>query len=155
MVLTKLKSNPLALIFILVAIVVIVYASQFPEGGELGPGFFPILVSAAILVFAVVDIIVDDDTELEMSDFSMIPAAVMFVFLTAYLLLMPYTGFLVGTMLFLPIGLYYSNIRSKLMIALISVGLPIVLFYIFSDLFMVRLPEGIIPISRLLPPLPV
>lgn len=155
MVLTKLKSNPLAVIFLLVAVVVITYASQFPEGGELGPGFFPILVSVAIIVFAVVDIVVDDDTELEMSDFSMIPAAVMFVFLTAYLLLMPYTGFLVGTMLFLPIGLYYSNIRSKLMIALISVGLPIVLFYIFSDLFMVRLPEGIIPISRLLPPLPV
>ncbi|MDJ1433685.1 tripartite tricarboxylate transporter TctB family protein [Halostagnicola sp. A-GB9-2] len=155
MALTKLKSNPLSVIFILVSVVVIAYATRFPDGGELGPGFFPILVSAAIIVFAVADIVVDDDTELEISDFSMVPAAVMFGFLTAYLLLMPYTGFLVGTMLFLPVGLYYSNIRSKLMITVISIGLPIVLFYIFSDLFMVRLPEAIIPVSRLLPPLPL
>ncbi|AHG01701.1 hypothetical protein HALLA_04680 (plasmid) [Halostagnicola larsenii XH-48] len=155
MVLNKLKSNPLAAIFMLVAVVVIASANQFPDGGSLGPGFFPIIVSVGIIAFGIADILVDDDTQLEMSDFSITPAVIMFAFLVGYLLLMPITGFLVGTMLFLPIALYYSTVRSKLMIALISIGLPILLFYVFSQVFMVRLPEGIIPVSRLLPQLPV
>lgn len=155
MALNKFKSNPLAAVFILVSIVVIASANQFPSGSNLGPGFFPIIVSVGIIAFGIVDILVDDDTQLEMSNFSMTPPVIMFAFLVGYLLLMPITGFLVGTMLFLPIALYYSTVRSKLMIALISIGLPILLFYVFGRIFMVRLPEGIIPISRLLPQLPV
>lgn len=155
MALNKLKSNPLAAVFILVSVVVIASANQFPTGSGLGPGFFPIVVSVGIIAFGIADILVDDDTQLELDEFSITPAVIVLAFLVGYLLLMPITGFLVGTMLFLPIVFYYSTVRSKLLIAILSVGLPILLFYIFSQLFMVRLPEGIIPISRLLPQLPV
>ncbi|TVT78584.1 tripartite tricarboxylate transporter TctB family protein, partial [Haloferax volcanii] len=51
--------------------------------------------------------------------------------------------------------LYYSNIHSKLLLAVLSIGFPIALFYIFGRIFLVRLPEGIIPVSRLLPQLPL
>lgn len=149
------KSNPLSILFILFSLVVIYYANRFPDGGELGAGFFPIMVSVGIIVFAVADVLADDDTELELSDYDVTPAAIVTVLLVGYVLLMPITGFLVGTMAFLPIILYYSTVRSKPLIALISVGFPIALFYIFSRIFMVRLPEGIIPISRLLPELPL
>lgn len=149
------KSNPLSIVFILFSLAVIYYANQFPDDGELGAGFFPIALSAGIILFAIVDLAVDDETELDPSEFELTPLAVVGALLVGYVFLMPYTGFLVGTMAFLPIILYYSEVRSKLMIAAISIGLPILLFYIFSRIFLVRLPEGVIPISRLLPQLPL
>ncbi|GAA0236252.1 tripartite tricarboxylate transporter TctB family protein [Haladaptatus pallidirubidus] len=151
----KIRSNPLALVFIVISIAVILFASRFPDNGQVGPGFFPIIISAGIIVFAIVDLIVDDDTELEMIDFDFKSAALVFVLLLLYLGLMPVLGFLIGTMVFLPIVLYYSGIRSKITIISISICLPVALFYIFSRFFLVRLPEGIIPFSRLLPTLPI
>ncbi|ELY59023.1 tripartite tricarboxylate transporter TctB family protein [Natronolimnohabitans innermongolicus] len=151
----NITSNPLAAVFILLSFATIYYASQFPSGEGLGAGFFPIVISLTIIVFAVADIIVDDDTELDVSDFELTPAVIVTGLLLAYLAVMPYTGFLVGSMLFLPPIMYYSDVRSKPLIATVSLLLPIVLFYIFSRIFMVRLPEGIIPISRLLPELPL
>lgn len=149
------KSNPLSIAFILFSLTVIYRANQFPDNGELGAGFFPIMLSIGIILFAIVDLTVDGDPEFELSEIDLRPVAIISGLLVGYLLLMPYTGFLVGTMVFLPIVLYYSDVRSKLILAALSIGLPILLFYIFSRIFLVRLPEGVIPVSRLLPQLPL
>lgn len=148
-------SNPLSIALMLFALVVIYAANSFPEGGVVGPGFFPIMISVGIIVFAVVDLFNETETELELSDQNFGPAIIVLGLLAGYVLVMPYTGFLVGSMLFLPAVLYYSEIRSKTVIAALSIGMPILLFYIFSRIFFVRLPEGIIPFSRLLPQLPL
>lgn len=153
---TTLKSNPLAIAFILGSLAVIFYAVQFPGGDGLGPGFFPIIVSAGIIVFAVAELVAaDDGDELDLSEYELTPAAVILGLLVAYVLLMPLTGFWVGTMAFMPIMLYYSGVRSIPGIALLSVVFPTLLFYIFNEIFLVRLPEGVIPVSRLLPELPL
>lgn len=152
---TNLRSNPLSIAFILFALVVIYFASQFPNSQNLGPGAFPILISVGIIVFAVIDILTGGETEMEISDFDYGPPAVVLGLLVVYLVLMPITGFLVGTMLYLPAILYYSNVESKPLIVGLTVGFPILLFYIFARIFLIPLPEGIIPISRLLPPLPL
>lgn len=150
------KSNPLSIAFILFSLVVIYYANQFPDGGEIGAGFFPIMLSAGIILFAIVDLATDDETELDLSDVDVAPIVIVSGILFAYVFLMPYTGFLVGTMLFLPTVLYYSDVRSKLLIGAISIGFPVLLFYVFSRIFLVRLPESqILPVSRLLPQLPL
>lgn len=151
------KSKPLAIVFIALSAATIVYASQFPTDDALGAGFFPIVIAAGIIVFAVADVLVndDDDLEFDVSDVDLAPAAIISVLLIAYLALMPVTGFLVGTMIFLPPIMYYSDVRSKALIAIVSIVVPIALFYIFGRIFMVRLPEGIIPVSRLLPELPL
>ncbi|WP_226481097.1 tripartite tricarboxylate transporter TctB family protein [Natrinema amylolyticum] len=149
------KSNPLSILFILFSLIVIYSANQFPDRGELGAGFFPIILSAAIIVFSIIDIITDDDTELEMSTYDLLPPAIIIGLLVGYVLLMSVAGFLLATMAILPVVLYYSGVRSKLKIGFISVVFPIVLFYVFSRIFMVRLPEGTIPVSRLLPHLPL
>lgn len=154
--LRKLKSNPLAVVFIGFSIVVMYYANQFPSGGErVGPAAFPILICIGIIVFAAVDIVTGGETELEMSEYDFTPPAILFGLLVAYLLLMPILGFLVSTILYMPTMLYYSKIRSKPLIVAFTLGVPILLFYIFARIFLIRLPEGIIPISRLLPVLPV
>lgn len=150
-----LSSNPLTVVFILFSLVVIVAASTFPDQGLVGPGFFPILISVGIIVFAAAEILNETETKLQSSDFDFGPPAIVLTLLVAYVLLMPIAGFLVGSMLFLPVLLYYSRIRSTPFLVALSIGIPILLFYIFGRIFLVRLPEGIIPISRLLPQLPL
>ncbi|MFC4550452.1 MULTISPECIES: tripartite tricarboxylate transporter TctB family protein [Halorussus] len=152
---SSISSSPLSLGFILLSLVVIYTASTFPEEGTLGPGFFPMLISVGIIVFAAIDLLNETETELEMTELDFRSPAVVLGLLVAYVFLMPITGFLVGSMLFLPVFLYYSNIRSKPTLIALSIGLPILLFYIFGRIFLVRLPEGIIPFSRLLPRLPL
>lgn len=149
------KSNPLSIAFILLSLAVIYRANQFPDDGELGTGFFPIILSTAIILFAIVNLTVDDEPEFSLSEIELRPVIVVAGLLVGYLFLMPYTGFLVGTMAFLPIILYYSEVRSKPIIIALSIGLPILLFYVFDRIFLVRLPEGVIPVSRLLPQLPL
>lgn len=149
------RSSPLAVAFIAVSLAVIFIASQFPDDGELGSGFFPIAISVGILVFAALDIVLADDAELELSYDDLKVVGVVFVGLTAYVGLMPVTGFLVGTMAFLAVILHYSGVGSKVTIASVAVLLPVALYYVFSQLFLVRMPEGIIPFSRLLPRLPL
>lgn len=151
----KLATNPLAVVFILVSVVVIYAASQFPDSGEVGPGFFPIVTAVGIILFAATDLFIADSSEFEISDPDLKAAGLVFVFVVAYVGLMPITGFLVGTMLFLPLTLYYSGVRSTPTIVAVSIVFPIILFYVFSQLFLINLPEGIIPFSRLLPRLPL
>lgn len=148
-------ANPLSLAFIALSLAIIYLASQFPDRGEIGAHFFPTLIAIGIIAFSIADMMSDEVTEQDFGDYDLKAAAVVSVLLLGYVILMPVTGFLVGTMIFLPIAMYYSDVRSKILIALISIVLPIVLFYVFSQIFFVRLPEGLIPFSRLLPPLPL
>ncbi|MDS0293696.1 tripartite tricarboxylate transporter TctB family protein [Halogeometricum luteum] len=150
-----LRSSPLAIAFIVGAAVVIFFASRFPSGGEVGPGFFPIGISAGIILFALAELVTESDGGLDVSDHDLRAAGTVFALVLGYLVVMPLAGFLVGTMLFLPVILYYSGVRSPTTILLMSILLPIALFYIFSQFFLVPLPEGVIPFSRLLPRLPV
>lgn len=149
------KSNPLSIVFILLSLTVIARANQFPEGGELGPGFFPIMLSTGIIVFAIVNLVVDDDSDLNPGDYDLLPPAIVLISLIGYMFVISIAGFVVGSMAALPLMLYYSDVRSKSTIAAVSIGFPIVLFYVFDRIFMVPLPEGIIPVSRLLPQLPL
>lgn len=151
----SLRSNPIALLLIIGSIGVIYVASQFPSEGQIGPGFFPILIAVGIVLFAIVDLFVDDEPEAKIVNSDMKSAGAIFVLVLAYVGLMPLTGFLVGTMAFLLISLYYSGVRSKVTLITLSFGSPIALFYIFSEFFLIQLPIGIVPFSRLLPPLPL
>lgn len=148
-------ANPLSLAFIILSLAVIYLASQFPDRGEIGAHFFPTMIAIGIIVFSIADMMSEEVAEQNLSDYDLKAAGVVSALLLGYVMLMPVTGFLVGTMIFLPIAMYYSKVRSKVLIVLISIVLPIVLFYVFSQIFFVRLPEGIIPFSRLLPTLPL
>lgn len=154
---SNVSSNIIPVLFMILSIVVIYSASQFPDEGEVGTGFFPILVSVGIILSSIVNILTDnvDDSYHDISSYNLISAAIVFTIMVLYVILMPIIGFLIGTMILLPVLMYYSGVQSKSLIAAISVIFPIVLFYIFSRIFLVPLPEAIIPVSRLLPDLPL
>lgn len=151
----NIAANPLSLVFIALSVAVIYLASQFPDQGEIGAHFFPTLIAIGIIIFSIVNMMSEKVAEQDFSDYDLKAAGIISALVLGYVVLMPTTGFLLGSMIFLPVAMYYSNIRSKVLILLISVILPIVLFYIFSQIFFVPLPEGIIPFSRLLPSLPL
>ena len=150
-----LRSNPLAVVFMIGAAVVILFASQFPSGGQVGPGFFPIAISAAIIVFSAAELFTGSEDGIDVREHDLRAAVAAFALVVGYVIVMPLAGFLVSTVLFLPVILYYSGIRSKSTIVSISIVLPIALFYVFSQFFLIPLPEGVIPFSRLLPRLPI
>ncbi|GAB3702135.1 tripartite tricarboxylate transporter TctB family protein [Halorubrum pallidum] len=150
-----LVSNPLSVGFVLVSLTVIFATSRFPDDSLFGPSLFPIVTSVGIIVFAVADMLNGSETELEVSDVDVRPPAVVFGLLVAYIVSMPILGFWVGSMLFLAVLLYYSEIRSPPLLLALSLGVPTLLFYIFGRVFLVRLPEAIVPVSRLLPQVPL
>ena len=150
-----LVSNPLSVGFILVSLAVILAASAFPDDSLFGPSFFPIATSVGIIVFAVADMLNGSESEMEVSDIDVRPPAVVFGLLVAYIVSMPILGFWVGSMLFLGLLSYYSEIRSPPLLLALSLGVPTLLFYVFGRIFLVRLPEAIVPVSRLLPQVPL
>lgn len=151
---SKIVTTSLPLAFITLSVAVIYVANQFPDRGAVGAHFFPTMISIGIIAFSIINIITEEDSRQDISDYDLRAAGIISILILGYVILMPITGFLVGTMIFLPIAMYYSNIRSRILILLISIILPVTLFYIFSQIFFVRLPEGVIPFSRLLPNLP-
>jgi putative tricarboxylic transport membrane protein len=137
--------------------VVFVVSGDFPAGQEGDPGaaFFPRFIAAAIALFALLqaaDYLRSEREQLHEID----PGAtkrlvVVGTFPIAYVLLMPFVGYLVTTIVFLATFMWYSGARSIPIVAGSSVGITLALHYVFGVFFRVPLPEGIVPIARLLP----
>lgn len=136
---------------------VFVVSSGFPGGREGDPGaaFFPRFIAAVIALFAIVQAVRylrDERTRIhEIDPGTTRRLAVVMAFPIAYVLLMPFVGFLVTTIAFLAAFMWYSGARSIPVVAGSSIGITLVLHYVFGVFFRVPLPEGIVPIARLLP----
>jgi len=68
-----------------------------------------------------------------------------------YILLLPVTGFLVGTVLFLVLLMRYSQINDYRRSLPISAGVAVLLQFVFGQFLGVPLPEGVFPVARYLP----
>lgn len=67
-----------------------------------------------------------------------------YIALTAvYLMLMPYLGFMISSILFLAGALYRLNVRKTITLIALPVGLSVLLYFLFVHLFSVPLPTGI------------
>lgn len=134
-------------------------STGFPGGrsGDPGPAFFPRLVAGSIALLAVVQAVQyvrsDRRTVHEIDAATTRRVAVVTAFPVMYVFVMPFVGFLLTTIGFLAAFMWYSGARSLPAIAGGSVGVTLVLHYVFVGFFRVPLPEGIVPIARLLPSL--
>ncbi|QCS44972.1 tripartite tricarboxylate transporter TctB family protein [Natrinema versiforme] len=149
--------NPIAVGFILLSLFVINTAQGFPDRGQVGAGFFPIFLSVSIIVFSIAVIIRDEEMEpgFDIDRSGLKSVLLVFGLLVTYLVALPVLGFLVASILFLFAISYYSGLTSKPLLIPFAVGSPLVLYYIFDVIFLIRLPKGIIPISNLLPNIPL
>lgn len=150
-----------AVLFIILAGIVFYLSGAFPEGqDQTGPGSYPRVVVTLMSVFALFQLAQSfyfgESTTHEVRKPTVKRVSIVIAILIAYVISMPYLGFLIGTGAFLAITIRYSGVRDPSRVALVSIAIPIVLHYAFGAFLRVRLPENVLlPISRLLPPLPL
>lgn len=143
------------LIFLLTA-AIFYLTTDFPSGyGATGPAFFPRVIVGLMSVFALVQLVKAIRSEprtQELSRSTVKTVAVAAALVVGYLLVMPYLGFLVGTVVFLLVSMHFSGVDGFRTSLPVSIGVAIALYYIFVQFLRVPLPESsILPISRLLP----
>lgn len=144
------------LVFVLTA-AVFYLTMDFPAGyGATGPAFFPRMIVGLMSVFALAQLVKafrsDEARSQEVSWHTVKTVGIALAIIVAYVLLMPYLGFLAGTVAFLLASMWFSGVREPQKAVPVSIAVSIALFYIFVQFLRVPLPESaILPISRLLP----
>lgn len=150
-----------SMLLIAFSVAVFVLSAGLPEArteGDPGSAFYPRLIAGSIMILALVQFVkrVVSGTEVrhEVQVGMVVRVSFVIGFFAAYVLLLPLFGFLAGSFLFLLVLLRYSGESNPAVLVGVSIGLPLVLFYVFSGFFNIPLPESeVLPISRLLPSL--
>jgi putative tricarboxylic transport membrane protein len=112
-----------------------------------GPDFFPGLISI-IVVFLSSMMLLQGLLELvkhgRQQNTLSIPfkAIVVLVVIASYIFLLPYLGFLFGGFIFFPIIMFMSGSKKWLAIAICSIVIPLILFYLFRGGFLILLPHA-------------
>lgn len=148
-----------SVLLLLLTGVVFFLTADFPSGyGATSPAFFPRLIVSLIAVFAIVQLI-DSFRADEVRSYEITPSVAVTVgiaagLVVAYVFLMVYLGFLLGTAVFLVASMQFSGVDRIWKSVTVSVGVSLALYYIFYRFLRVPLPENpFIPIGRLLPSL--
>jgi len=141
------------------AVGIFLVTADFPRGpAETGPAYYPRMIAVLIAFFALVQLgrsvrrdgFRSHTIEREVTT-RVIGATLLIV---AYVLLLPWLGFVTGTVLFLLVAMRYSGVESYSRMLLVSTGLTLLLYYTFAVLLRIPLPVSpIYPISRHLPSL--
>lgn len=143
------------------AAAVFVLSADFPAGiGETSPAFFPRVIAALIAVFALYQLgrsVVDGTVRAHEIDWHAAGrVAVVAVLVVVYVVAMPWLGFVLGTALFLLVTMRYSGVERYDHSIPLSIGIAVVLYYVFFAFLRVPLPRSeYVPIEELLPPLPL
>jgi|AntDeeMinimDraft_5_1070356.scaffolds.fasta_scaffold04221_3 hypothetical protein len=149
-----------SLLLILMSIGVFALSGQLVSGrppeADPGPAFFPRLILAGIAILSVVQLLLSirrgTEVRYEVPRSTAKTVATVSALLLLFVASLSTLGFLIASALFLIVLLRYSGETDYRIIALISVGLPLVLFVVFAGIFDVRLPENpVMPLSRVIP----
>lgn len=136
---------------------VFVLSRDFPQGpSQTSPAFFPRFLAALIACFALFQLArsvrADAARSHEITRSAVVRVATVAGLIAGYVLTLPLMGFLVGTVLFLVVAMWYSGVDRFRRTVPIAVAFSIGLHYVFGVFLRIPLPESaILPISRLLP----
>ncbi len=128
-----------------------VMAGQLPvttTPGTPGPAFFPLLIAVAVAGLAAallargVRARRDETFRLEIPAEFRAQAAMLGLF-AAYLLALPTAGFLAASIPFTAALMWLYGGRDRLLLAGVSIGVPVFLFFLFRDVFQILLPRGV------------
>jgi len=148
------KEYILAVISIVLGVIIFILASQFPDVGrpdEPGPAFFPQLIAIFFLISGGLFIYrgrsSNDFVSFKVKDiesgrglFNLISVLIL---IGLYIYFFDILGFIESSFLFLIIVLSILDV-GKLKSILVSAIVVFVMYYIFSELFLVPFPSGII-----------
>lgn len=141
-------TDEIATVLLLLLTAVVFYVTaDFPAGpGETSPAFFPRVVVSLIAFFALVQLgrSLSRGTvrshEIRWSQAK--PALIITALIVAYVVTMPVLGFVLGTVLFLLVGMHYSGVERVRHSVPISITVSIVLYYLFWEFLRVPLPRN-------------
>ena len=148
------KDYILAIISIFLGLLILILASQFPEIGradEPGPAFFPQIIAIFFLLsaglFALKGWKSTDAVSLKISKVKsrrgLFNFLAVLILIGLYIYLFDILGFIESSFLFLFALLNIMEV-GKLKSILVSVIVVVVMYYVFSELFLVPFPSGII-----------
>lgn len=146
-------------LLLLLTAVVFYLSRDFPTGvGETSPAFFPRIIVALIAIFAIAQLIkairFDTEQTYEVTRSSVKTVGIAAALVVAYVVTMPYLGFLIGTILFLIVSMHFSGVERVRESVPVAFGLTLVLHYVFVGFLRVPLPDNaVVPIGRMLPTL--
>lgn len=142
----------IGIIFILFSTFIMITSNSFTQtlivDTGLGADFFPKLVSAITIVLAAALIftsIKDKSLNNNISDVfnsDMKKPLLGMVLITLYVFCITFIGYLVSTIVFCFIFLHLFKVEKMLTKGLISVIFSFVIYFIFSNLFLINLPQG-------------
>lgn len=134
---------------------------DYPTGPTITPGsaFFPRLIAGGIALLAVLLLLQSAVRESPAHAVSLgdaVRVVVPMVALGGYVAAMPVVGFLETTVAFLVVLMAYSGVTRPRVLVPVSVGVGVVLQYVFVQFLRVPLPEGeLLALARFLPDLPL
>lgn len=126
-------------------------AGQLPETttpGTPGPAFFPWLIAAALTGLAAALLARGargargEAFHLEIPPEFRAPALMLGLF-TLYVGALPVAGFLLTGIPFTAALMWLYGGRDRLLLAGVSIGVPVFLFFLFRDVFQILLPRGV------------
>lgn len=136
---------------------VFLVSGDFPRGpGVTGPAFFPRVVAALIAAFALAQLgkrlYVSRVRSYEITREVAVRVLAVLGLVVAYVLALPWIGFVPATLAFLLATMWYSGVESLPRATIVAVGVTLALYYTFVVFLRVPLPEGVfVPVRPFLP----
>ena len=145
-------ANVIACIFIAVSLYAFFTARTFPPGsnGALGPGFFPQVLAVLVIFLSVLElvgsrnaVIPENQREVTLFRKENLKVWLSVAAVIVYIWTLKYIGFKIMTPIYLFAMLFFFKVRNKLVLAGVPLGITMLLYYVFSVLLHVQLPQGV------------
>ncbi|WP_293663268.1 tripartite tricarboxylate transporter TctB family protein [uncultured Phascolarctobacterium sp.] len=109
---------------------------------DLSAAFFPNILFG-ILIFCGICLLYQSKKRIEkvkLPAFNYVRLGAMLAVLSIYVYIMDYIGFLIATVLFLVAAMYIFGERRKLILAGVSIAASVIVYFLFTEAFMIVLP---------------
>ena len=141
----------IAICLVLIGILII-FCLQLPGIKEVARIYPIVVISGSFLMIAIIlfqaifckEVELEDEKENEkkLEKSATVRIILYCLAILAYIILIPYMGFLISTILFVVFSLIFQGNKNKLLLILLPILLSVVMYYIFKEFLMVKLPFG-------------
>ncbi len=143
----KKSINITVFILVIIGLYFFISASNFPRMSEdvPGPGFFPKLLSGLLLIFCAIlfyNNFKEEPNKKDEHSQKNLKSYISMGITLIYILALDYFGFIICTIPFIATLIYLFNYKKLLHIAIISIAITCIIYYLFSVLLGVPLPTG-------------
>lgn len=143
----------ISLIVIVVSIILFINASNMPQSSRgIGPGDYPKVICAVLFVLGLIQLVVTviECKGIPLIDFSsinkkyLLRALIMLALTLLYYYLLKPVGFLITTPLYLFASFILFGYKKKVKAAIIAIVFSVAVYFLFTKVFLVILPRGIL-----------